>query len=56
MKSTVAAVFAAFLGLTGCVEKVTQVSFLDKVLTASEFTAQQPGDYQYECSFHVRLG
>ena len=21
-----------------------------------EFTAQQPGDYQYECSFHVRLG
>ncbi|MFQ1004363.1 plastocyanin/azurin family copper-binding protein [Modestobacter sp. SSW1-42] len=21
-----------------------------------EFTVQQPGDYQYECSFHVRLG
>lgn len=21
-----------------------------------EFTASQPGDYQYECSFHVRLG
>ena len=42
MKSTVAAVFAASLGLTGCVEKVTQVPFLDKVLTASEFSAQQP--------------
>jgi len=21
-----------------------------------EFTAEEPGDYQYECSFHVRLG
>ena len=42
MKSAVAAVFAASLGLTGCVENVTQVPFLDKVLTASEFTAQQP--------------
>ncbi len=26
--------------LVGCVEKVTQVTFLDKVMTASDFTAQ----------------
>lgn len=42
MIRTFAAVFAVSVGLAGCVEKVTQVPFLDKVLTASEFSAQPP--------------
>jgi len=29
-----------FLSLTGCMQKVTQVPGLDRVMTASEFTAQ----------------
>lgn len=31
---------AVTFALVGCAEKVTQVTFLDKVMTASDFTAQ----------------
>ena len=31
---------ALVFSLVGCVEKVTEVTFLDKVMTASDFTAQ----------------
>ena len=41
MKNAFAIAAVAFT-MIGCVEKVTKVPFLDKVLTAGEFSAQLP--------------
>lgn len=42
MKRTFAAALAVSVSLIGCTQKVTEVPFLDKVLTANEFNAQPP--------------
>lgn len=41
MKTSIFAMATIFISLAGCVQKVTEVPGLDRVLTASEFATQR---------------